>query len=266
MAGGRPAASESLVPPDSVVPLRDMVESIGVIKIFSCWPFSSGETPSSTTDVIEWLARFSLLANEMSCPNCSSLMRVNNYSTSASDGMRWKCRNDGTRRSIHHGSFLSQSNLPLKTLVQFIILYSLVHPLNFIIEQLEIGTHAAVDWAHFLCEIAGQWIFENQQPIGGPGTIVEIDESLFMQRKYHRGEHNPHDWYLGLIERGNMQNLILLLVFNDCSHAHLKPMIQQYILPGTHIITDGWVAYCQLGNLPDNYTHDVVNHSIKFVN
>jgi len=263
---GRPTASESIVPPDSVVPLQDMVESIGIIKIFSCWPFSSGETPSTPSDVIKWLARYGLLANEMSCPNCGAPMRIIKYSTSVNDGMRWKCPNDGVRRSIRHGSFFSKSNLPLKTLVQFIILYSSAHPLNYIIEQLEISTHPAVDWAHFLREIAGQWIFENQQPIGGPGTVVEIDESLFMQRKYHRGEHNPHDWYLGLIERGNKQNLILLPVFNDRSRAHLEPLIQQWVLPGTRIITDGWAAYRQLGNLPEGYTHDVVNHSIEFVN
>ena len=44
----------------------------------------------------------------------------------------------------------------------------------------------------------------------------------------------------------------------DCS-ATLLPLIQQHVLPGTHIITDGWRAYRQLPN------HNWVNHKLHFI-
>ncbi len=45
--------------------------------------------------------------------------------------------------------------------------------------------------------------------------------------------------------------------------ATLLPIIQQYILPGTTIISDLWAAYNTLNNL--GYTHLTVNHSMNFV-
>jgi transposase-like protein len=47
--------------------------------------------------------------------------------------------------------------------------------------------------------------------------------------------------------------------------ATLWPIIFQYIKPGTHIISDGWKAYNGLGTV-HCYTHEVVNHSVGFVN
>jgi hypothetical protein len=37
--------------------------------------------------------------------------------------------------------------------------------------------------------------------IGGPGTIVEMDESKFGKRKYNRGRRVVGKWVLGKIER-----------------------------------------------------------------
>lgn len=45
--------------------------------------------------------------------------------------------------------------------------------------------------------------FEAEQFIGGPGTIVEIDECKIGRRKYHRGRVVEGNWILGMIERGN---------------------------------------------------------------
>ena len=50
----------------------------------------------------------------------------------------------------------------------------------------------------------------------------------------------------------------------DRSKNTLLPIIQQYIRPGTTIISDEWRAHHDIGTLP-GYTHQTVNHSHNFV-
>ena len=55
--------------------------------------------------------------------------------------------------------------------------------------------------------------------------------------------------------------------FTLCTHPCTQGLlIQQWALPGTHIISDGWVAYKNLNQLNDSvYLHDVVIHDQNFV-
>lgn len=41
----------------------------------------------------------------------------------------------------------------------------------------------------------------DNEKIGGPGRTVEIDESKFGKRKYHRGKRVDGVWVFGGIER-----------------------------------------------------------------
>jgi len=47
--------------------------------------------------------------------------------------------------------------------------------------------------------------------------------------------------------------------------ATLLPIIQQFILPGTTIISDQWAAYGRINELPELYEHYTVNHSENFI-
>ena len=47
--------------------------------------------------------------------------------------------------------------------------------------------------------------------------------------------------------------------------ATLLPIIQQWVVPGSTVWSDMWAAYRQLPNLPQNYQHGTVNHTINFV-
>ena len=99
----------------------------------------------------------------------------------------------------------------------------------------------------------------------GTSVVVEIDKTKFFHRKYHRGQWRPGHWVFGGIERGSGK--CFLVEVPDRRAVTLKEAIVQYILPGTHIISDGWAAYAQIENINHGiYRHDVIVHHEHFVN
>ena len=94
------------------------------------------------------------------------------------------------------------------------------------------------------------------------GQIVEIDESKFGKRKYHRGRRVDGVWVFGGIVRGSRK--CFLVTVEDRTADTLIPIIKQYILPGTKIMLDCWKSYSALSE--EGYIHGTVNHSVEFVN
>ena len=94
--------------------------------------------------------------------------------------------------------------------------------------------------------------------------IVEIDESKFFHRKYHRGQWREGHWVFGGIERGTKKCFLVEVAQRNAQT--LLPLIQQWILPGTHIISDGWAAYNGIDRINGGiYSHDVIVHEQNFV-
>jgi len=97
--------------------------------------------------------------------------------------------------------------------------------------------------------------------IGGPGTVVEIDESKFGKRKYNKGHHVEGQWIFGGSERGSGKMFLVPVEKRDS--ATLVGIIKQWIKPGTLIMSDCWKAYDKLDK--EGYEHLTVNHSVEFV-
>nr|CAH7719933.1 unnamed protein product [Callosobruchus chinensis] len=93
--------------------------------------------------------------------------------------------------------------------------------------------------------------------LGGPGCVVQIDESLFGHRKYERGRVLQGNWVLGIIEDGRED--VRMVVVDKRDSDTLIPIIQKHVKPGTTIHTDSWKAYDGLGDA--GYVHHKVNHS-----
>ena len=66
--------------------------------------------------------------------------------------------------------------------------------------------------------------------IGGPGTVVEIDESVFYKTKYNVGRRREHTWVFGMTERGTNSVIMIPVALRD--QATLFPLIVTYIRPG----------------------------------
>ncbi|PSN42423.1 hypothetical protein C0J52_11733 [Blattella germanica] len=96
---------------------------------------------------------------------------------------------------------------------------------------------------------------------GGTGCVVQIDESVVTRRKYNRGRVVKEKWVLGIYDTSLRRGVVLYVCRRD--RQTLVPIIQDYVLPGTTIYTDGWPAYGGLNRAA--YVHMVVNHKDNFV-
>lgn len=116
--------------------------------------------------------------------------------------------------------------------------------------------------------MAIEWFVRNPKTIGGPGTEVEIDETYVFRRKYKLGrlpQNRVNEWLFGGVQRNTLGREVFLVSVQRRNAATLLPLIQQYILPGTRVISDQWASYNQIQNLPQNYGHDAVNHRYHFI-
>lgn len=111
-----------------------------------------------------------------------------------------------------------------------------------IAEEIESSYPTVVDWASFCREVVfDALITTNSCRLGGYGRTVEIDESKFGKRKFHRGHQVDGQWVFGGIERETGR--VFLEVVPGRSAEILVPIIKKWIEPGTTIISDCWKAY-----------------------
>ena len=218
---------------------------------------------------LQWCARRRLIRNTLICPHCQQLCRFIRYNQGI-DGRRWACATCDFTKSVRDNSFFSKSHLSLEQMVILIYMWSRDSPQKDILHEADIASEATlVDWCNFLREECETWLEFNSGEIGGmtdngEPIVVEIDESKFFHRKYHRGQWHEGHWVFGGIERqtGNC----FLVEVPDRRAETLNALIEQHILPGSHIVSDGWAAYAHIEDIRQGiYTHSVIVHQHHFV-
>ena len=63
--------------------------------------------------------------------------------------------------------------------------------------ELRLTNKTVIEWSTFLRECCVSTIIDASEAIGGNGVEVEIDESKFGKRKYHRSHRVEGQWVFG---------------------------------------------------------------------
>lgn len=107
--------------------------------------------------------------------------------------------------------------------------------------------------------------FYSYNLLGGPGVIVEIDESKFGKRKYSHGHPVEGVWVVGGVERTPERKCFMMTIPNRNAET-MKNIITNHVLPGSIIHTDFWRAYNGIVEWEMFYGHRAVNHEEGYVN
>lgn len=224
----------------------------------------------SKRDAILYLRQKGVLKNTLRCNVCLSEM-IETRKDNSADGYVFKCYNKHcekhkTTKSIRCESFLCQFNIDLRKFIHFIYLYSKERLQKQIIEDVGVGKTLCGKICEKLRANCTAFLTRNPIIIGGPGVIINIDESKFnFNVKSHRGRSpTAAIWVFGMVDTSFSPSRGVMQVVENRSRDILIPIIQSHVRPQSIIYSDEWSAYANLSDY--DYIHGTVCHKYHFKN
>ena len=133
--------------------------------------------------LIDYLRAKGLLRSQQDCNNihsaCSGVSMQWTWQATRGDGFVWRCPVCHKTKSIRNGSFFSQSKLPLHTWVHVLHQWAMEVPVTKACKQMLISEKRCIDVYQWCRDVCSTKLLVNPIVLGGPGTVVQIDESLF---------------------------------------------------------------------------------------
>jgi len=207
-------------------------------------------------DCVNFLLEKGILYNDVCCPSGHKRVRLENH--------RWRCSLKNCRRSrtIFKDTIFEDAKIGPGRIIEaaYHWLNDSSHKQIMSITGLEKPTITSL-LAQFR-EIIASNIKECSDKIGGPGIVVEIDETAFGRRKYNVGHVVKETWVFGGVERTKERRIFARVVPNR-SRKTLFAIIKECVADGSIIYSDMWAAYASIER-DLNMEHGSVNHSTNF--
>ena len=134
-----------------------------------------------TDDLIAWFRAKRLLARSQDCSNCNVPMRQGTRKD-VTDGLVWRCPQCKTTKSVREGSFFTKSRLTLQKWLLLIHFWVKQYPVTDVAVDVEIDKNVGCAVYKWLREVCSTKLLQSPIILGGPGVVVQVDESLFRHK------------------------------------------------------------------------------------
>jgi transposase-like protein len=180
------------------------------------------------------------------------------------NGQIFRCTRNSCRKatSIFRSSFFSKSRLRCCEVLHLGYLWLTGCSRQIILHNVTHSKDTISAYLVWLRELVSQMLEPDDTMIGGANVIVEVDETKFGKRKYHRGHRVDGAWVIVGVER-TVDRLVFAEVVPDRSAATIDGVLSRHILDGSILYTDLWRGYASISER-FNIEHRTVNHSKGF--
>lgn len=107
--------------------------------------------------------------------------------------------------------------------------------------------------------------FATEKMLGANGEQVQIDETKYGRRKYHRGKRVDGTWIFGAVEVGSDEIRLAIIPNNKRDAPTMLRLIEKFISKNAVVVSDKASFYARIKELGHKEYH-VVNHSKEFKN
>ena len=221
-------------------------------------------------ELVARMMHHGFIHDSMLCPWCESQMCLKRAADKI-DKMEWRCINYKcthyqTSYSIRNGSWLAEFRLPAKTMYKVLLYWANDVSQKDILRLVDIGRTTLSKLRKLIVSKISKYFNTNPLTLGGPGCIVQIDETMINHKiKTHRGRvPRQQVWILCIVDTSFTPSRGFCCLIENRTASYLLPIISRVVRAGSTIHTDNFRSYLGLANI-NEYNHMSVCHKYHFV-
>ncbi|KAK9876098.1 hypothetical protein WA026_011209 [Henosepilachna vigintioctopunctata] len=123
------------------------------------------------------------------------------------------------------------------------------------------SSSTVVAWSNFCRQVCFSVVSKSSEKLGGIGKTVDVDEAVFGKYKYNGVSAIEDQWVFSGIERQSKK--FFLIPVSSRSKETLLKIIDEWVLPGTIIMSNCWKAYGCLDD--EGFRKQRVDHGKNFI-
>ncbi|WKY07739.1 hypothetical protein Q1695_007312 [Nippostrongylus brasiliensis] len=205
--------------------------------LMSVWPRLAMKSKDEFDD---YLVELGLLWKNRPCPNCKKPRDVVHEVINGEVGRKkWvcnraQCRIPGSNRKTGFlkDTFFERCHADRRKV--FLLSYLYINDMGTVEEMArscEMDASTVVQWTTWFRDVLVEYYTSNNKVrMGGPNTVVQVDETNIVRRKYNRGRIVRKDWIIGGIQDGT--RMVLCEVTDKRDMATIDSIVQKYVAPG----------------------------------